>query len=379
MPSGASGQAGASLLRLFLGGDVMTGRGIDQVLPRPGDPRLFEPNVRTARDYVALAEAKNGPIPQPADYAYVWGDALGVLDGVAPDARIVNLETSVTTSSERWRGKPIHYRMHPDNVACLRAARIDCCALANNHVLDWGVAGLHETVKTLRGAGIATAGAGRELEEATAPAILTGGPSGRVLVFGLGTESSGIPRAWAAAAGRPGVHLLPDLSVETVRRLARQVERVKGKSDVVVASIHWGGNWGYAVSHEEREFAHGLIEEAGVDVIHGHSSHHPKGMEVHRGRLILYGCGDFLNDYEGISGYEDFRSDLVLMYLPTIDRADGRLARFHLVPLQIRRFRLHRASRADAEWVRCTLNRTSEPYGTRVDRGPDDTLTVRWG
>ena len=59
------------------------------------------------------------------------------------------------------------------------------------------------------------------------------------------------------------------------------------------------------------------------------------GFEVYRGKLILYGCGDFLNDYEGIGGYQTFRSDLTLMYLPTLD-ATGSLERLVLVPMQIR-------------------------------------------
>jgi len=75
----------------------------------------------------------------------------------------------------------------------------------------------------------------------------------------------------------------------------------------VVASIHWGDNWGY-------EIAHNLIDHAGVDIIHGHSSHHAKGIEVWHGKPVIYGCGDFINDYEGIGGNEKYRSDLSLMY-----------------------------------------------------------------
>lgn len=114
----------------------MTGRGIDQILPHPVDPRLYEPWVTDAREYVGLAERANGPVPRPVDFAYVWGDALAELDAAAPDLRIVNLETAVTRNDEPWLGKGINYRMHPENVACLAAARLDCCTLANNHVLD---------------------------------------------------------------------------------------------------------------------------------------------------------------------------------------------------------------------------------------------------
>lgn len=91
-------------IRLFLGGDVMTGRGIDQILPHPGNPRLYESYVRNAIEYVELAEAANGPIPRPVDVAYPWGDALLALDELKPDVRIVNLETSITRSNYPWPG-----------------------------------------------------------------------------------------------------------------------------------------------------------------------------------------------------------------------------------------------------------------------------------
>ena len=153
-------------LTLFMCGDVMTGRGIDQVLPHPGDPVLYEPYMRSAAGYVELAEKANGPIPKPADFSYIWGDALAEWERVSPDVRIINLETSVTASGEYWRGKGINYRMHPKNISCITAAKIDCCSLANNHVLDWGYAGLAETLETLDKAKVERAGAGRNDEEA---------------------------------------------------------------------------------------------------------------------------------------------------------------------------------------------------------------------
>ena len=90
-------------LRVFLCGDVMTGRGIDQVLPRPCDPILHESYVRSAIDYVHLAEAANGPIPRGVDASYVWGAALEEFNRMRPDARIINLETSATLSNRRHR------------------------------------------------------------------------------------------------------------------------------------------------------------------------------------------------------------------------------------------------------------------------------------
>ncbi|HEX9877896.1 MAG TPA: CapA family protein, partial [Gammaproteobacteria bacterium] len=146
---------------LMLCGDVMLGRGIDQILPHPSSPVLYEGYVRSALDYVALAERTNGPIPRAVPFSYVWGDALDELDRRKPDLRIINLETAVTRS-DRPELKGINYRMNPANLPCVGAAGIDCCVLANNHVLDWGREGLLETLDAVKQAGIKTAGAGRD-------------------------------------------------------------------------------------------------------------------------------------------------------------------------------------------------------------------------
>src|SRR3972149_1211931 len=179
-------------LRLFLCGDVMTGRGIDQILRWPSDPGLHEDWVKSALGYVQLAERKNGPIPRRVPAAYIWGDALAEFERLKPGASIVNLETTATTSND-WASKGIHYRMPPRNIDCLTAAGIDCCALSNNHVLDWGRAGLEETLAVLHGARIRTPGAGRNREEAGRPAVLEQGSEGRVLVFAFAFASSGGP------------------------------------------------------------------------------------------------------------------------------------------------------------------------------------------
>jgi poly-gamma-glutamate synthesis protein (capsule biosynthesis protein) len=365
-------------LTLFLCGDVMTGRGIDQVLPHPGAPTLHEPYVTSALDYVALAERANGPIRRPVDFAYIWGDALAEWARIGPDLRLVNLETAVTTRDDWQRGKGIHYRMHPANMPCLTAAGIDCCVLANNHVLDWGYAGLAETLETLHRAKVQTAGAGRDQTEAAVPAVLPVAGKGRVLVFSFGTASSGIPLDWAAAAGLPGVNLLPDFSEATLRRIAAQVKAIKQPHDVVVASIHWGGNWGYAVPPAHQGFAHGLIDQCGVAVVYGHSSHHPMGIEVYRDRPILYGCGDLLNDYEGIAGYEAYRGDLRLMYFLGVDPASGKLLRLWMIPMQMRHFRLSRASAQDARWLGEVLDREGRWLGSQVEAGKDGSLELRW-
>ena len=332
-------------LALWLAGDVMTGRGIDQVLQHPGDPALHEAHVHDARDYVRLAEAVNGPIPAPVPDEHPWGDALATMARHADAPRIVNLETAITRAGEPWPGKGVHYRMHPANIGCLRAARLDAVALANNHVLDWGRRGLHDTLQTLRGVGLAFAGAGADADEAWAPARLAlrgraKAADARLLLFSCALASSGVPPDWAAGPGRPGVALLPDSPAAATRRLAAEIARRRGPTDRVVLSIHWGGNWGLDVPAAHRELAHRLIDAGAVDLVHGHSSHHALPVELYRGRLILYGCGDLINDYEGIEAPGRLRSDVDCLYAVALDTADGRLRRLDVWPFRRRRFGL---------------------------------------
>ncbi|SCY31037.1 CapA family protein [Thiohalorhabdus denitrificans] len=361
-------------IRLFLCGDVMPGRGIDQILRASCPPRLHEPYIKDARDYVELAEGESGPIPRGVAPDYVWGDALGWLEGFAPDRRLINLETAVTRSEDYWRGKGINYRMHPDNAALLPAASIHACALANNHVLDWGYAGLDETLATLDGAGVSAAGAGERLAAAQAPVVLGVPGKGRVIFLAMGSETSGIPAEWAATPDRPGVWLLPDRLERAVAQVAEQVAAIKGPGDVVVASIHWGSNWGYHLPTEQRHLAHALIDEAAVDLVHGHSSHHVRPMERYRDKLILYGCGDFLNDYEGIGGNAPFRDDLSLMYFPDLDPATGRLVGLAMRPMRIHRFRTVDADAEDAQWLADLLTSLGKGLGTAATRDGAGTL-----
>jgi poly-gamma-glutamate capsule biosynthesis protein CapA/YwtB (metallophosphatase superfamily) len=360
---------------LFLCGDVMLGRGIDQILPHPSQPRLYEDYASSALTYVRLAEEANKrSIPRHVEPAYVWGDALAVLNAARPAARIINLETAVTTSSEHCP-KAVNYRMNPDNLACLTEARIDCCVLANNHVLDWGRAGLRETLARLRRAGIHSAGAGEHADEAGEPAVLPLEGGSRVLVFGFASATSGVPPDWAAGPEWPGVNLLHDLSVETATQRAATARSWRRPGDLLIASIHWGGNWGYDIPPAQRAFGRALVD-GGFDIVHGHSSHHAKGIEIYRQKLLLYGCGDFINDYEGISGYEDFRSDLAVMYLPRLDGASGRLLSLEMVPMRIRDFRLNRPSNQDAAWLHDTLARESAILGTNIVPRTDGSFVI---
>ena len=364
-------------IRLFLAGDVMTGRGIDQVLRQPSEPRLDEPFVRDARVYVELAERRSGAIPRRAAPEYIWGDALAELERARPDVGVVNLETSITTSDAFWPGKAIHYRMHPANIDCLAVVPVDCWVLANNHVLDFGREGLTETLEVLRGAGLGLAGAGENAALAGAPCDVDVPGKGRVRVYAFGFETSGIPFAWAAGEDLSGVNFRVAPTAAAGIHIGRMIQKTRSEGDVVVVSVHWGSNWGFAIPHGERAFAHALIDSGGADVVHGHSSHHPKAIEIYRNRPILYGCGDLITDYEGIGGREAYRPGLSAMYLVDMDTEGRGLIALTIVPMRLERFSLRPAASDDVAWLVERLNRDGRDLGTRAERTADGRVAVR--
>jgi poly-gamma-glutamate capsule biosynthesis protein CapA/YwtB (metallophosphatase superfamily) len=196
---------------------------------------------------------------------------------------------------------------------------------------------------------------------------------GRLLLFAAADESSGVPRRWRAGGGHSGVHLLDQISAAAAGPLARRIDAQRRAGDTVIVSLHWGGNWGYPIGSDERALAHALVE-AGADLVHGHSSHHARGFEVHRGRLILYGCGDFINDYEGIGGHEKYRGDLAVAYFARL--VDGALRELVLVPFRSRQLSLRRASAADSRWLLDTLNRECQPFGVELQPADDGSLRL---
>ncbi|MFP5385584.1 MAG: CapA family protein [Bacteriovoracia bacterium] len=361
-------------MKVFLCGDVMTGRGIDQIFPSSVNPLIHESYVKDARDYIKLAEAVHGPVPRNVSPHYIWGDCHEVWKRKKPDLKIINLETTITTSGSYALKKGIHYRMHPDNVRALKAADIDVCSLANNHVLDWGSKGLSDTVIHLEENQILHTGAGKGPREAGAPAVCEW-QGRRILVFGICFPSSGVPESWKASEGNPGVNLLQGLGRNSLNQFKQTVDDYKWDGDVVIASIHWGSNWGYEIPPAQVQFAHELIDEVGVQVIHGHSSHHPRPFEIYKGHPVFYGCGDFFNDYEGIRGYEEYRSDLALMYFITFS-LPFKLERIEMVCLQIKNFQLSIAQGRDLKWMYETLKKESESFKTSLILKEDEIISI---
>eukprot|EP01083_Nonionella_stella_P048284 129184_1 len=342
-----------------------------------------------------MAERKNGKLP-PHDITssanYIWGDLMDALNTYAPDIKIINLETSVTTAEDPWPEKGINYRMNPQNVYVLKTLNTKrnlVCNLANNHVLDWGYDGLSETVSTLRDEDILFCGAGESASNAWEPAVVNVEAKCRVFIFGVGTKSSGCPTEWAATKRRSGIAMVDpynakdvDVVMQNIKRKVDEYTREnpleKDMKNIIILTIHWGGNWGYQISKHFIRFAHALIDYKGdvaIDLIHGHSSHHVKGFEIYKDKLIFYGAGDFLSDYEGITGNADhnaFHDDLSFMYFVDLDVESGRVEDVILRGSKVKQFQVNYAKHNELKWLQRTIMEQCEPFDVKLYESKDD-------
>lgn len=225
--------------------------------------------------------------------AYPWGDTLPVL--AQADMRFANLECVLADGGTPLPGKVFHFRSDVRNAAALTAAGIDAVSLANNHVLDYGADAFRELLPALDRSGILHAGAGPDLEAARRPVIRRVGPA----AVGLLAFTDNQPD-WEAGPFRPGVYYVPvderRPDEARVRDLLALVGRTRARTDLLVVSAHWGGNWGADVPPAHRELGHALVD-AGADVVFGHSAHIFRGVELYRGRPLIYSAGDFIDDY----------------------------------------------------------------------------------
>jgi poly-gamma-glutamate synthesis protein (capsule biosynthesis protein) len=292
----------------------------------------------------------------------VWGDLLDRLRAL--DGLFVNLECCLSTRGEPWRRtyRPFHFRADPDwAVRALEAAGVDCCALANNHVLDFGEEALRDTLAHLDEAGLRHAGAGLNREAAFEPAVASVG--GLDVAFVSLTDNT---PEYAAAPDRPGTaHVEFDLGDEESTAAVRDaLDRAEAADpDLLVASLHWGPNMVVDPPTSFRRFGRWLVEE-GVDVVHGHSAHVFQGVEVHRGRPILYDTGDFVDDY---AVDDDLRNDRSFLFELSVTR-EGVPVALRLTPTEIDDCSVRAAGSDAAAWSRARMRERSAEFGTSFER-----------
>jgi poly-gamma-glutamate capsule biosynthesis protein CapA/YwtB (metallophosphatase superfamily) len=278
---------------MSVAGDTMLGRLVDLIMPIHNLPISEEEG-----SYLLLLK-QHHPVLNSVDEMYPFGDVLHILKEET-DLSIINLETSITQTHKKLP-KTFNYRMHPYNVRILKEAKIDYCSLANNHILDFGILGLVETMATLQSQRITFAGVGKTQLQACSPTFRL--KNGILFSF---LSASDHPEAWKTI---PHFHYLNVNSVPE-ENLKGSIQEAKSKSDFLIFSLHWGPNYQWYPDASIRQLAHKLIDW-GVDLIHGHSSHHVQGIEIYKGKPIFYGCGDFIDDY-AVSSV--FRNDLGCLY-----------------------------------------------------------------
>ncbi|MFB6154409.1 MAG: CapA family protein [Haloferacaceae archaeon] len=302
----------------------------------------------------------------------VWGDALDRLQSL--DGLFVNLECCLSNRGEPWTRtyRPFLFRASPNwAVPALTSAGVDWATLANNHVLDFGETALRDTLDALDDAGVARSGAGRTRGEAWDPAVVDAGD----LRVALVSFTDNTPE-YAAGADEPGT-ACADVDVED-RETRRRVERALASArasdpDLLVASLHWGPNMVTSPPPRFERFAHWLVEDGGVDLVHGHSAHVFQGVEVHEGVPILYDAGDFVDDYAVDA---ELRNDRSFLFEVVVDAESTAIDRVRLVPTEIADCRVHRAAPSTAEWSRETVRERSAAYDTDFERD-GDALVVR--
>jgi poly-gamma-glutamate capsule biosynthesis protein CapA/YwtB (metallophosphatase superfamily) len=319
------------MIVLGLVGDVMLGRGVDEAL----------------KDYRRSEK--------------LWGDTLSVLE--AADLRVINLECAITTHENPWSRTPktFHFRADPSRaVRVLRAARIDACSLANNHTLDFEEEGLLDTLEYLDGAGIRHAGAGRDLEEAARPAIL-GGPDPEKVALLAFTDNE---PAFAAGVGRPGTNYLPtSLEPEVLDRVEAAIAGAReAGADTILFSNHWGPNMVERPRDIFRRFARSVVDR-GADVYYGHSAHVFQGVEVYRGKPILYDTGDFIDDY---AVNDRLRNDRSFVFLVSVE--GGEFRRLELFPVVLSFAHTRLATGGERREILRRMERLSDELGTRLLR-----------
>jgi len=212
--------------------------------------------------------------------------------------------------------------------------------------------------------GIHWAGVGKNLESAQRPAIFKIGGK-KIACFSFADHFS----YWAASEKSPGINFLDAdaYSPKDISRIRELIESTRDREspDLVVLSFHWGGNYCWIPSKEKQNFAHQMVDECGVDIIHGHSSHHIQGIEIYKGKPILYGCGDFIDDY---AVTEEYRNDLGFSYFVDWNFESKSVQKIELIPTKIGLCAVSKNLTAnDQDWILKQMTSLCHHFGTLVE------------
>ena len=284
--------------------------------------------------------------------AFPLGDTLPMFERA--DVAIANLECVIADKGTPWNKTPkvFHFRTDARNVVVLQTASLDFVSVANNHVLDYGYFALRDMLEILDHAGVRHAGAGANTAEACQPAYMD--VRGTRVGFLAFTDNE---PAWASKNDYPGIcYSRVDTADPRAKSILERVRQTRREAGLVIVSAHWGGNWGFEPPEEHTKFARALID-AGADIVYGHSSHIFRGIEVYKGKPILYSAGDFVDDYA-----VEQRNDQSFLY--QIDATARGIRELRLYPTVIQMFQARRATGQLAEQVAKRMATLSVPVKT---------------
>ena len=267
------------------------------------------------------------------------------------DIAIGNLEAPATVSGNEFRGKRFRFKSKPDAAAALKRAGFSVVTLANNHILDFGPAGLAQTRRHLSESRIAFTGAGSNLDEARRPALLTA--KGKKIAFLA--YSLTLPEEFFATTSRAGT------APGYLRYVREDIARLRPLADHIVVSFHWGCELAVTPRAYQVKTARAAID-AGAEVVIGHHPHVLQGIERYRDGVIFYSLGNFA------FATPSTRSDRSIIARVTLDRG---VKSVELLPLNVlnREVRLQPAllEGKPARKVIDHLNAISAGMGTKIN------------
>lgn len=252
------------------------------------------------------------------------------------DIALVNQEFAFTLNTYAVP-KVFNFKSDPEHVACLKQAGITVVNLANNHVLDFGIDGMIDTLNTLDQAGIGHVGAGIDSIQAQTPIIIEV-KNKKIGIIGCTDNEP----SWQAGRAKPGIFYV---STQSPKELLQVIATVRSQVDYLIVTMHWGPNMVLRPMSGFVEFAHSLVDH-GVDLFHGHSAHVVQGVERYKGKVILYDTGDFVDDY---AVDEMMRNDISMLFLIKIMH-DQEIKVEH-IPVIIRNMRVDLADEQEAQFI----------------------------
>lgn len=425
-------------IRILFTGDVMLARGIDYFQSKL---RNRIPVDASWIKYHKLAKKVNGKFDSDitkynSEYdenSYIWGNSIDLIHKYQPNVKIINFEAAITNYTKSDESKKIVYKCNPKNClssidylrwsAGLSPQNNDpdnlLITLANNHILDWNKQGLLDTIEHLQSNQFHFTGIGYNADNAWKPAIhveniLFGTNSDddhgydniRVytIMIGVAMKSSLVPKRWISDPSvkgmiafiddqssddwiNPGIDLINEVFVNTIESIDDDCNK-NGSGNINIdcvfiriLSVHWGGNWDFSIDKKQIEFAHKLIDLNMIDVIHGHSSHHVKAIELYKSKLIIYGCGDFIDDYEGIKSHAQFHKYLSFVYFVDLDISNKTYIKVDdiiLEPTRIKHFQVTQSlTKQHMEWLVNQIKYLSWQRNTKLYQWYDQTLHLK--